>query len=1204
MFVLLGFNSIYSLPEGESVVSGSATFDRSTASSLSITTFSDKLIVNYNSFSIASQETVNFIQPSSSSIALNRVVGVDPSSIMGTLTANGRIFLVNPNGVIFGPNSYVDVAALVASTLNITDEDFLNSSYNFFKDGESSYILNQGNLIIRNGGYVCLLASAIENQGAIQANLGSVVLAAGEKMTLALDDLGQISVVIDEPVKQAIFGPDGQRLDSAIKNSGVISANGGKVLLTAKVLNDVFDYAINNSGIIEAKSLVNHNGVIELVTEGAPIINTGRIKAGTVEVRVKDSDFINTGEIITDGYEGLPNGGRISIEAATILHQGKISANAYEEGTAGEIIIISQTSTTVDTDSTTEARALGLVGNGGRILIDSLSGNTVVNTLAVIDVSAGAISGNAGFIEVSAFDQLGFYGILNGRAPPGYQGADVLLKTNQPFSPSLIETYSLFCAGSITSRNISIFSNQRVSIAGILTAQDTIRVESQGADFSGTINCEVGIYNMNDGDPNLSGSYTGNQFFKDNGNITVVGDLTVAGSLRIQADNNNSGGGDFTQNINTTITTTGTGNTNITIRSGEDETHGTGNVILGTINSARNLEVTAYGGYIRRNSDTIGLSADNLTLKANSGIGTNTEPLKTTISNLTASVTGTGDINLTETDAITITNIDTNNGSITISAGGNLTATSVTANGTSRDISLTTVTSGNILVGTLTADGDTITLTSAGAITDNNGNTNNITCGNLILSASSGIGSGDALETTIDILSVTNNTSNNIEITESDTLNIHKVDQNATGGTVVIQTTEGNLTVSAGYDGIAATTGEITLVTLGAAGNDDLIINDTVVTTSGKINLDSTNDVIFGTDGDVTNTSGEIEIAATGAITMVEGTVLNAGSGVIYLDADEDITIDTIQTSGNVYINSVNGAIVGVDADDDTADITAANLTVEACTSFGAAGNTFDLNVTTSNITGSGNVYFDVVGTGGHSTTINLSSGNIEIDGRNTTNNAGYEAITLTNVITNDGSVNVHNYGNDITATSVTASGTGKNISLTTTNSGDILVGTVTSTTGGVNLISNSGSIYASGSGPQLKAGATSLLSANGVIGTASKVFDVLITGGDLRITVLGASKGLSANLSGFVPSKTAVIYNCLPSGVVSFNNFPIWPPALIPQFGNSSVYRVTPLSSEQLIMYQVNTFDVLGPVYLYHPLTPADISAFEGEEEGEEENK
>ncbi|HOW43421.1 MAG TPA: filamentous hemagglutinin N-terminal domain-containing protein [Candidatus Omnitrophota bacterium] len=421
---------VYALPEGENVVAGSATFDRSQADSLTVTTPSDKLIVDYNSFNIAAQEAVRFAQPSASAVALNRVVGGDPSSILGSLSANGKVFLINPNGIVFGPGSQVDVAGLVASTLNISNEDFLKGNYVFSKAGKAGYIINQGTITAQAGGYVCLLGHAVDNRMVIQADLGTVVLASGEKMTLSLEDSNAISVAIDQAVQEELFGPDGRRIDSAVKNSGTILAQGGKVILTAKVLNRVFDYAINNTGLVKVTSLVEKDGVIELVAEGAPVVNSGTLEAAQVHIKVSDAGITNApeGRIVADALSATsPDGGKIALEAATILQQGIISANALEQGTAGEISIVSDTLTVLDENSVTEAQAVGLAGNGGRILVDSKNGNTFVNKNAVIDFSAGAVSGNGGVARVDAFAQLGFYGILNGRAPPGFTPGNALL---------------------------------------------------------------------------------------------------------------------------------------------------------------------------------------------------------------------------------------------------------------------------------------------------------------------------------------------------------------------------------------------------------------------------------------------------------------------------------------------------------------------------------------------------------------------------------------------------------------------------------------------------------------------------------------------------------------------------------------------------------------------------------------------------------
>ncbi|HQJ15843.1 MAG TPA: filamentous hemagglutinin N-terminal domain-containing protein [Candidatus Omnitrophota bacterium] len=419
----------FALPEGESVVSGSATFDRSASNTLNVNTPSERLIVNYNSFSIAQPETVSFQQPSASSIVLNRVVGVDPSAIMGTLNANGRVFIVNPNGVIFGPNSRVDVAGLVASSLNISNDDFLNGKHVFTKSGKNGYVINEGTINAR-GGYVCLLGGAVDNRMMIQAELGTVVLAAGEKITVSLEDQNAISVVVDEAVQSEVFGPGGVKMTSAVKNSGSILAEGGKVMLTAKVLNRVFDHAINNTGLVKVTSLVEREGVIELVAEGAPIVNSGTLEADRIYIKGSNADFVNTPEarIIANAVAAAsPDGGKIAIEATSVLQQGLICANALEQGAAGEIIIVSEGTATFDSSSCTEARAMGIVGNGGRINITSKQTSVFVNKNAKIDFSAGAVSGNGGLLRIDAFEQLGFYGILNGRAPPGYTPGKAIL---------------------------------------------------------------------------------------------------------------------------------------------------------------------------------------------------------------------------------------------------------------------------------------------------------------------------------------------------------------------------------------------------------------------------------------------------------------------------------------------------------------------------------------------------------------------------------------------------------------------------------------------------------------------------------------------------------------------------------------------------------------------------------------------------------
>ncbi len=293
-FFVLAPLEVYALPEGLNKFSGDADFDWSQTNELHVNQNSDKLIVEYKDFSIGLDEGVFFHQPSSTSAALNKVVGIDPSSILGHLEATGQIFLINPNGIVFGPGSTVDAAGIVASTLDMSYSDFIDGIHRF--TGQGSYVLNQG-LITSPGGYVALLGASVMNTGIINAQLGSVVLASGEAMTLSLDARGLINVVID---KGTTLNPNNAHV--AVKNLGTIHANGGKVLLTAKILSGVFDKAINNEGIIEAEALIEDAGEI-LLLANKDIEVGGQLRGGKVSVITQEGHVAHLpmNEVTTKG---------------------------------------------------------------------------------------------------------------------------------------------------------------------------------------------------------------------------------------------------------------------------------------------------------------------------------------------------------------------------------------------------------------------------------------------------------------------------------------------------------------------------------------------------------------------------------------------------------------------------------------------------------------------------------------------------------------------------------------------------------------------------------------------------------------------------------------------------------------------------------------------------------------------------------------
>src|SRR5487761_2064699 len=273
--LMLAFGSnVYAGPTGGVVSAGSA----SIAGGVGTTTInqaSQNVAINWQSFSIGQGEAVRFVQPNSSSVALNRVLGSDPSSILGSLSANGKVFLLNPSGILFGQGAQVNVGGLVASTLKLSDSDFMAGKYNF-AGASTATILNQGS-INADGGYVALLGANVSNQGVISAKLGTVALAAGNAMTLDMAGDGLLNVTVNQGAVNAL-----------VQNGGMIQADGGQVLLTAQAAGNLLQSVVNNTGVIQAQTIENRNGTIKLL---------GDAQSGTVNVGGKlDASAPNGGD--------------------------------------------------------------------------------------------------------------------------------------------------------------------------------------------------------------------------------------------------------------------------------------------------------------------------------------------------------------------------------------------------------------------------------------------------------------------------------------------------------------------------------------------------------------------------------------------------------------------------------------------------------------------------------------------------------------------------------------------------------------------------------------------------------------------------------------------------------------------------------------------------------------------------------------------
>jgi filamentous hemagglutinin family protein len=249
---------VFALPQGGNVVSGSGIVAQS-GNVMIVNQATNRLGINWESFSIGAGQWVQFNQPSASSVVLNRVLGSNPSEIFGRLTANGQVFITNPNGILFGRTAQVNVGGLVATTNQLSDTDWNESRYTFSKVGSAGSVVNQGELNAADAGYVALLAPEVRNEGVIRANLGSAILASGDKVTLQLNANSLLGFQIDQGA-----------LNALVENKNLVVADGGKVFLSARASEDVGRAVVNQSGVIRAQTIENKSGTILLMADMMP----------------------------------------------------------------------------------------------------------------------------------------------------------------------------------------------------------------------------------------------------------------------------------------------------------------------------------------------------------------------------------------------------------------------------------------------------------------------------------------------------------------------------------------------------------------------------------------------------------------------------------------------------------------------------------------------------------------------------------------------------------------------------------------------------------------------------------------------------------------------------------------------------------------------------------------------------------------------
>jgi len=268
------------LPENGNVTAGAGTISGD-GTTVTVRQDTHTLAIDWQSFSIGAGNTVRFEQPSATAAALNRVTGDNPSEILGSLQANGRVFLTNPAGITFGATAEINVGGLVASTLNISNEDFLAGNYVFEGDSAAA-IANSGRIQATGGGPVALVAARVVNTGEITANAGSVAIGAGRRVRLDLG--GPVQLEVEEAA-----------VDALIEQGGAIRADDGRVVMEARAAGDVAATVINHTGVTQARSMTRSaSGAIYLMGD----MQRGRIQvAGTLDASAPnggDGGFIET----------------------------------------------------------------------------------------------------------------------------------------------------------------------------------------------------------------------------------------------------------------------------------------------------------------------------------------------------------------------------------------------------------------------------------------------------------------------------------------------------------------------------------------------------------------------------------------------------------------------------------------------------------------------------------------------------------------------------------------------------------------------------------------------------------------------------------------------------------------------------------------------------------------------------------------------
>lgn len=985
------------LPQGGTVVGGDVIIGQSAPDTLNVVQGSNSAIVNWQSFNVGSGNTVNFQQPGSSSVILNRVVGNDPSAIFGTITANGTVMLVNPNGVVFGKGSRVDVGGLVATTANIRDADFMSGNYNFdiASANPSASIVNAGDISIRDAGLAALVAPNVQNAGVIHARLGKVSLGGAKTFSLDFHGDGLLSFGVGSDVDTTPVGADGNPVDALVSNSGSILADGGVVSISARAVKDVIDNVINTSGVIQANSVSSANGRIILSGgDNGTVVASGSIKATGDDSGETGGSIVATGDkiAVASGADmdasGDAGGGLVAIgsegdgakgrgtgawsNTVSIAKTASLKADAVSSGNGGNVTVLSETLTNFAGSISAKGGATG--GDGGFAEVSSHKGVKLTGT-----VDLTALNGETGTFLLDP-DSLtivaGAGGSLDGVAGDGTVAENDDNNGENTISAGVLE-------GIAGTTNIVLEASGLITVSTDLNLQTTsghsftLKSTGQGgitfSDASYKIVTQGGDIVLQATSPGASITNIGLLFSNgvpaNNGNaISVAGNITVLAAHDIELAGGLYAAGQTTSG-NITLTSIA-GSIKASYLSGKSAKLSTGTGNIGTSGSAisvnvNDLEINAGGSFFVNVSST--LASLNLTLDHLLSTDTQTYLLTTS---------GAQSFALTDTaDAYVLTTLQDDTKQMNFTFSGEKSLTLGTVNVGTGDVSLT-------------ANKGSITGAEGGKVT---ANALTMTARDGISGLSSDI---NGLSTDVSALNVTTETGGiYISNTDGDNSGLAVTNFKAAGGQGTYSsavTSTGNLTVGHvtvdsgttylksdfgifddGNDATSISAEALTLRAKGAIGTT----SHSIVTSAKSLSLAAVTGIYFdatATSGTVTfsnvqATSGEIKLTThtstkindIGHKDFDSNEAGNSGNIAITVDSAATpetaafLDIDALDAgaTGDVTLSLTNGY---VNADSLKGDDLVVSATVLSSASDNSANN-LTTTVNTVDVTTSGN---------------------------------------------------------------------------------------------------------------------------------------------------------------------------------------------------------------------------------------------------------